>query len=333
MPLETFSLLSEQLQHLRRVYYPVVVEFCSQSTHRIIGSVHNKILVTNRMLFSLLSWNPPNKSFIESDHSENTNPNIKESAHRQEKSNKKAGLNPIVADQLEKSANVSLGRLKHRDAAILIMRVLVQADSSIFERSASFNCREYLTFLDKLEQLDPNPASFGTKHVLGIEGLEHSGKSTLIESIKSKLPKAVVVKHQEIPDVIARHSETASIVWEFLENYRIAMEILESEGEIFLVENYYHHFLTKYLQVAVNNDEDVNNIPYCSFAWPHDLPMPELVLFLTTSTSVRLARLEDTQEEPKTIVPYSKQSPIIDHEARDVIANVSTLFMLMFLLD
>lgn len=306
-----------------------VIALHSNRIYRFLDQ--NTIPPLKNMLFSLLSgWNNPpansNKTIEHDDIgtlSENRNPN---------KPVPKPGIHPLVSEQLKKSVDLSRGRLKHRDAAILIMRMLIKSDARLSEYCPTFYCHEYLNFLDELEQVNIDTASFGSKHVLGVEGLQYSGKSNLIDSIHKHLPKMEIIRRHDIPDVIQRHSETACIAWEFLENYRIAHEVVGSSAEIFIIENYYHHFLTKYLQRSVKNEEEVNNLSYASFAWPFDLPMPELVLFLTTTTEIRLARQEEQSKGPTTIIPGTYREDEVVVSSRDSVANVSLFLFLILLL-
>lgn len=283
------------------------------------------------MLFSLLSWgNPTNnnighdtKEIDEDGNSENQNPNRLKSSSSlapMTKSVPKPGIHPLVLEQMKKSVNLPNGRLKHRDTAILIMRTLIKSDARLSEYCPTFYCNDYMSFLDRIENADFDTTSFASKHVLGVEGLEFSGKSTLIDGIAKRLHQIKIVKRHEIPDIIQRHSEIARIAWDYLENYRIAQEIMDTQEEIILVENYYHHFLAKYLQTSAKSEEDVNNFRYAAFSWPHDLPMPELVLFLTTTTEIRLSRREERQQGPETVIPGSSTS-FDETYMRDAIVN------------
>jgi hypothetical protein len=269
---------------------------------------------TQSALFTFLSWNNP-KAIEESNQSENISPNVTRDHHNVSKSGLRPRIHPVVMEQMKKSVELANGRLKHRDAAILIMRSLLKSDARLSEYCPSFNCNDYNSFLDTLEQAEIDIASFGSKHVLGVEGLEFSGRSTLVDSIVRRLPQSKIILRREVPDIINNHSETVCIAWDFLENYRIALEIIESEEEIFLVENYFHFFLTKYLQSAAKTEDDVNNFPYSTFSWPYDLPIPELVLFLTTTTEIRLSRQEDSRQGPETIIPSSQSRDLVDKDA------------------
>jgi hypothetical protein len=315
----------EILRHFFLCLIPSLVESSYRRVVLTYRSTSVAVIANSNMLFSLLSgWNnPPPKAIDDSDNqSENMNPNtFQKSRPSVEKPLLKPGVHPIVSEQLKLSVDLFRGRLKHRDAAILIMRFLIKSDVRLSEPSSSFSCQDYLQFLDKLELLDLNTASFGAKHVLSVEGLEFSGKSTLINNIYKRVSKVKVINRQELPDVIHNHSETACIAWEFLENYRIAMEIIDGDDDVVLIEDYFHHFLTKYLRKFVKQEEDVNNVPYPSFAWPFDLPMPELVLFLTTTTDTRIERKQDEElsSGPTTIVPGATMSEPV----QDAIANVS----------
>lgn len=321
--------IGEILRHFFLFLIPSLVESSYRSVALTYRSASVAFIANSNMLFSLLSgWNnPPPKAIDDSDNqSENMNPNTHQKSRPSvEKPLLKPGVHPIVSEQLKLSVDLFRGRLKHRDAAILIMRFLIKSDVRLSEPSSSFSCQNYLQFLDKLELLDLNTASFGAKHVLSVEGLEFSGKSTLINNIHKRVSKKVrLINRQELPDVIQHHSETACIAWEFLENYRIAMEILDGDDEVVLVEDYYHYFQTKYLRKFVEQEEEVNNIPYPSFAWPFDLPMPELVLFLTTSPDTRIERKQDGElsSGPKTIVPGAAA---MSEPVQDAIANVSSV--------
>lgn len=232
-------------------------------------SPHTVILVT-KMLFSLLQWNKPldNENLGSS---ENRNPNVQKE--------RKPGISSTIMEQLNKSVDLTQGRLKHRDAAILVMRLLLKSDSRLSEYCPQFDVTEYLAFLDVIEQVDFSTASFGGKHVLGIEGLQFSGKSTLIDQITSRYANIEVIKRRKVPEIITNHSLTAQIAWDCLENYRIAKLIIDSSSDVILIEDYYHNFLAKYISVKVASENDLVNLPYTTFSWPHDLPMPELVSF------------------------------------------------------
>lgn len=327
MPSATSFPSFQQLSQLIEIYFQDLVHEFPIHYVKVRRFLRGIFVTHSAMLFSFLSsWNNSNSSraLEESNHSENISPNLTRDQHNVSKPAPKPGIHPMVMEQMRKSVNLANGRLKHRDAAILIMRTLLKSDARLSEYSPTFNSNDYISFLDSLELSEIDTASFGSKHVLGVEGLEFSGKTTLVESIGKRLPQSKIVTRREIPDIINHHSDTVRIAWDYLENYRIALEIIESKEEIFLVENYFHFFLTKYLQNWATTEDDVNNFPYSSFSWPFDLPMPELVLFLTTTTEIRLSRQEELQQGPETIIPSLNHSSHIHKLAiKDAIVNVS----------
>lgn len=92
--------------------------------------------------------------------------------------------------------------------------------------------------------------------------------------------------------------ESIQLAWHFLEVYRLALEALNSPAHIVLIEDYFHHFLVSHLTDAIASESEVSTLPSGVFAWPFDLPQPELVLFLTTSTSHRLERVARRDNQP-----------------------------------
>lgn len=137
----------------------------------------------------------------------------------------------------------------------------------------------------------------GTK-VLVIEGLAGSGKSTLIQGLLGKRGgspnQAPVATFTEEPEVLqAKHAfsrmpEPVVKAFEYASNYFTAFSIRQCEHKVAIVERFYHAICAHTLCDEALGDLD--SMPSSAFAWPIDLPVPDLVVYLAVSTEQRMRR-------------------------------------------
>jgi hypothetical protein len=128
---------------------------------------------------------------------------------------------------------------------------------------------------------------------------------------------------------IAQLPTCFQILFQYLELYRIAYRIQTSKNTVFLVENYYHAFLVLGLLPHTPTNPTTSTVnpveqwkEHHTFTWPLDLPLPELVLYLTTSTDIRLERVQSVVHQHSTA--NNKQTIY----AQDNLAHVSTIILI-----
>ena len=136
----------------------------------------------------------------------------------------------------------------------------------------------------------------GTK-VLVIEGLAGSGKTTLIQGLlnsNTTTADADAATFAEEPEVLqAKHAfgrmpEPVVKAFEYASNYFTALAIRQSGHEVAVVERFYHAICAHTL--CDESPDGLDAMPTSAFDWPVDLPLPDLVVFLSVSTDQRMRR-------------------------------------------
>lgn len=211
--------------------------------------------------------------------------------------------------------------MKTLDSAILLLKVALSVDKRLQKNPKIDNFFEYLC---KIEQNCVRVARQGFLNfkVLIVEGLQSSGKSTLINGLKSitrgtaitsipahLLAVRYIFDSYNIPQEVMR-------ALDYVINYCIAHEVIadsisQPPGHVIIIEQYYHAVCAQTVCANVTEDKDLNTLPCRAFEWPIDLPVPHLVMFLTLSTPARLQR------------QHSNESSTEKHIARDMRAQTA----------
>eukprot|EP01039_Chlorochromonas_danica_P002616 gene2616-2859_t len=236
---------------------------------------------------------------------------------------------------LAESTDPLKGKCRSLQAALVALKVtqtLVDHDPSL-RIAASDSFASLVKMMDAVEDLQMQSSSFSGKHVVVLEGLTAIGKTTLAQQLTQKSSTLCYLspKNTEIYEVMNRilvaevggegggSSVTDRLpflpaLFHQLLNYFLAAAIVQSPCMDFIVEEYHHAYMVEMLsdRLAV---EEVSKAEHGRlYAWPADLPMPELVLYLTASPQHRLERLQrvssTTTELPSSQVAEALYSMI-----------------------
>lgn len=259
---------------------------------------------------------------VTQDKTNNMNPITSQTTYeRQKKPEILSCYTPTFIDALTHSFDVTQSmQFKTCHQAILCVRMLLAIDTKL----KVFVTDEYLSMLQHIETMHWKTDSFGSKHVIVIEGLSGSGKTEILEKILTQSSQVNTIRSWEThPQYISLYkyimtlSKPIQICFAFLDLYRIVYEIMTSTTQdIFVLEEYYHHFLVKYLLEHTYPGFQEDSILSDVFAWPLDLPMPELVLYLTTSTTIRLERTQ-SKKPFASILPKNHQNHEVNNDDDD----------------
>eukprot|EP00429_Kryptoperidinium_foliaceum_P118041 CAMPEP_0176302828 /NCGR_PEP_ID=MMETSP0121_2-20121125/61590_1 /TAXON_ID=160619 /ORGANISM="Kryptoperidinium foliaceum, Strain CCMP 1326" /LENGTH=218 /DNA_ID=CAMNT_0017644363 /DNA_START=179 /DNA_END=835 /DNA_ORIENTATION=+ len=99
--------------------------------------------------------------------------------------------------------------------------------------------------------------------------------------------------------------EPVSKAFLFVVNYLVALEIVQSSGTVFMVENYHHAVCALNVCEKIGNNEEISSLSPSVFEWPFDLPKPELVIFLSIPTETRLQRIKTCAKDERMHLVYS----------------------------
>lgn len=143
---------------------------------------------------------------------------------------------------------------------------------------------------------------FGGTKVVAVEGLSGSGKTTLIQGLTSAASTSRSVgTFEHSAELLAAQAVFAILpepilkAFEFSTNYFMAFAIQQSGHKVALVERFYHaicaHAVCDGMPAGGPNGEgDFSKIHTSVFDWPVDLPVPDLVIYLSITTELRLKR-------------------------------------------
>lgn len=155
----------------------------------------------------------------------------------------------------------------------------------------------------------------GTKVVV-VEGLAGSGKSTLIQGLLSCCAPSSSSKSARIsssssstpssfdaaifsedPEVLNAKNAFSSMpdtilkAFEFASNYFTAYSIQQCDHKVAIIERFYHAICAHTIcGTGIASATDLPLLHASSFDWPTDLPIPDLVMFLSVSTEQRMRR-------------------------------------------
>jgi len=175
-------------------------------------------------------------------------------------------------------------------------------------RLQGLEVEQLFNLLDVIVRKGINSKSFEGRTVISIEGLEGSGKSSLLYNLQKGCPhikvynEGTIVLVSKLRELFLGLPQTIAQAFEFLSHYITAYDIIcsdpvsSSDGNnvVFVIERYYHHHCCNNICDHVVGETDVHHVFSNAFEWPLDLPRPDLVLFLTLPTSIRLKRLQHT---------------------------------------
>ena len=205
-----------------------------------------------------------------------------------------------------------LGRAMHRPAfkslesAAHILRFARRQnhDPETQKRMESEHTDQFFNLLDKVQNSSVTKDGFEETHVLVVEGLRCSGKSTLLSNFEEKGDVAALdlpIMHYpsevyEAEDVFRSQPLVVRSAFAFVKLYIMAYQIQISSMNTVLVEGYYHSALAHSLVLrgytdvgALEKDHKEGSL----FDWPVDLPEPAMVPFLSASTETRQHRYEE----------------------------------------
>jgi hypothetical protein len=183
------------------------------------------------------------------------------------------------------------GSLKYKygyrtlDAAALVLRIARIRDPRLQNKGRKLD--EFYDLLSKASSYEFSTHSFTEKTVVAVEGLEGSGKSTMIEKIARFCPDLQIISRDRIfssNNMIALFEsmpEPVAKAFDFAVNYIMAYKILESPHTAFMVENYQHAVCAKNVCEKVHSEAAIASLPVSSFEWPYELPLPVLVGFIS----------------------------------------------------
>jgi thymidylate kinase len=158
--------------------------------------------------------------------------------------------------------------------------------------------REVLEFLEQLTLLEQRRLkrdSFGNTTVIVFEGLQNSGKSSVMDSLTSgNHGKACSFPTKALPvkEILSSHSQPVLMAFLYICNYFTAAEVMDSakDSTVVYLSDYFHYANVTSTCNMPLNEQDLQLLPSSAFEWPLDLPSPSLVIFLAVPTEVRLKR-------------------------------------------
>ena len=208
----------------------------------------------------------------------------------------------LIESFLTESYQLNCG-FKSFEAALLVLRIAKAVDC----RLQGLEVEQFFNLLDIIVRKGINSKSFDGRTVISIEGLEGSGKSTLLYNLQKGCPQIKTYNEGTIP-LVSRLKELflslpqpINQAFEFLCHYITAHDIIctsptspDGSNIVFVIERYYHHHCCSSICDNVSGEAEVHHVFSNAFEWPLDLPRPDLVLFLTLPTNIRLKRLQHT---------------------------------------
>jgi len=190
--------------------------------------------------------------------------------------------------------------VKSLDSALLILRIAKSVD----QRLCTPEIDEFYEYLNEVERNSTliRQGFVGLK-VLCIEGLEGSGKSTLIDGLVTKTG-AITTENNNSADVQkqfidAKVPEIVATALAFALNYCCAYQIVmmatqagtDMGNKLFIIKKFHHFVCSRTICDNVSTNTDLKSLPASAFVWPMDLPEPTLVIFLMADTNCRVQRI------------------------------------------
>lgn len=166
------------------------------------------------------------------------------------------------------------------DPAFLVLRMARTMDSRLQNNT---NMDKFYQLLLEVSRAMLNNHSFAGKTVISVEGLESSGKTTLITSIAKGCPDLQVLSENSnvfvssVSEIFLGMPEPVMKAFQLVVNYIKAYDIVRSESKVFIIESYHHAVCARNVCEKVLSETEVAELPSAVFEWPYDLPLPELV--------------------------------------------------------
>ena len=138
------------------------------------------------------------------------------------------------------------------------------------------------------------------KFIVEVEGLDGSGKTSLVQSLSESFQGAAAAMKTPSPSLAAirplfdhRRGLLARAFY-FISNYVLEYEISRSETDIIVVDRWYASTLAYTVAYRPKEDNfDIGDLPDDIFQWPSDLNLrPHLMLLLEIDPATRQARVE-----------------------------------------
>lgn len=228
------------------------------------------------------------------------------------------------------------------ETALLVLKVARSQDN----RLQNGSCEKFFQLLDEISLSGMSSQSFAGKTVITVEGLEGSGKSSLIADIVRGCSGVLWITDasngvvNDVREIFNSMPDPVLKAFEFTVNYVLAYEIVKSEYTVFIIESFHHAVCARNICEKILTEAGIDELPNTVFDWPFDLPVPELVslyaviflvsicvltfsvpiflsqaLFLSIPTPTRLKRLQqayatnlEAQQAPPSSSPRASSS-------------------------
>lgn len=147
----------------------------------------------------------------------------------------------------------------------------------------------------------PQPSDMAASaQVVAVEGLDGSGKSTLVRELAAELggraAETPPERMQSARDAFDQVGGSAARAYYMVSNYAFAREALTAGG-LHVVDRWYGSTVA----YTVGRDgRAVESMEASTFRWPRDLPRPAIVLLLEVSEAVRVRRVAERGGQPTT---------------------------------
>lgn len=165
------------------------------------------------------------------------------------------------------------------ETAVLVMRMARSMDSRLKNKA----CDAFFQLLDEIMASDMSSQGFTGKTVVTVEGLEGSGKSSVIADIVRGCYNVQWITDNcngvvnDVREIFNAMPEPVLKAFEFSVNYVIAYEIVKSENTVFIIESFHHAVCARNICEKVLSESGIDELSTSVFDWPFDLPVPELV--------------------------------------------------------
>ena len=180
-----------------------------------------------------------------------------------------------------------------------VARHLQELDATVASPPSSLD--DFFFLLAKVEgELQAKPQK-KEPFVVVVEGLDGSGKSTLVETLATSLENAKAcatptASLQEVRPVFDKRGGPVARAFYMVTNYILQHEIrIDEKHSIFVVDRWFSS--TCAYSIAWKNttggSESIDALPQRLFQWPHSLTPPQLMILLDLDDETRCRRVAD----------------------------------------